>query len=150
MFGYVQCYEIIPCDYLLIFTVETFCPPVRLVGGKSDNEGRVEIYYNNTWGTVCWNSWNYRDSNTVCRQLGYTEYITYYRSPLSDEENAPVWMDGVDCDSYEVCLGKCSFTGFGNNKCGHSLDAFVKCKGTWHSNIQGNIYVDFIVIKRFT
>ena len=118
-----------------MFAVPTFCPPVRLVGGKSENEGRVEIYYNNTWGTVCWNSWDKDyDSNTVCRQLGYTEAITYYFSPLSDQESSPIWMDQVKCYTYDSCLGKCPFAGFGNNNCQHQQDVFVKCKGTRNSN----------------
>ena len=44
---------------------------VRLVGGNTDNEGRVEVCINNAWGTVCHNSWDSRDANVVCGQLGY-------------------------------------------------------------------------------
>ena len=126
--------KIIPCSYLFMFAVPTFCPPVRLVGGRIENEGRVEIYYNNTWGTVCWTYWDTYDSNAVCRQLGYTEAIEHYFSPLSNQENLPVWMDKVYCDTYEICVGKCSFAGFGNNQCRHRQDVFIRCNGTRNFN----------------
>ena len=44
---------------------------MRLVGGTSANEGRVEVYHNNTWGTVCMNGWDSNDARVVCDQLGY-------------------------------------------------------------------------------
>ena len=122
----------------MISAVPTYCPPVRLVGGNSKNEGRVEIYYNNTWGTVCNTYWGSSDSNTVCQQLGYTGATRSYLSPLIDQENAPVWMDRVGCGSLDICLGKCSFTGFGNNRCTHSQDVFVNCTGISISNKLGN------------
>ena len=44
---------------------------VRLVGGASSNEGRVEVCVNGMWGTVTNYRWNSREATVVCKQLGY-------------------------------------------------------------------------------
>ena len=46
---------------------------VRLVGGSNFTEGRVEVCYNNTWGTVCDNGFGVEDATVVCRQLGFSD-----------------------------------------------------------------------------
>ena len=45
---------------------------LRLVGGQSANEGRVEICINGVWGTVCHSGWSSNDATVVCRQLGFS------------------------------------------------------------------------------
>lgn len=67
----------------LIFTMMPLClsdvsPPltcsdgeVQLVGGTGRHEGRVEVCFNETWGTICDDGWGVADAQVVCRQLGY-------------------------------------------------------------------------------
>ncbi len=45
---------------------------LRLRGGNTELEGRVELCWNETWGTICDGFWSANDANVACRQLGYS------------------------------------------------------------------------------
>ena len=62
-----------------IWNSNTFPGMVRLQRGAYSNEGRVEVYCNGQWGTICSTGFDYTDADTICKQLGYDGHcsITY-------------------------------------------------------------------------
>ena len=99
---------------------------IRLVGGSSDNEGRVEIFYGQ-WGTVCDDFWDLNDATVVCRQLGYLRAVFAYRTSQFGEGTGPIWLDNIHCNGTESRLDQCPHNGIGVHDCIHFEDAGVQC-----------------------
>ena len=70
---------------------------IRLAGGPDNATGRVEVYYNNTWGTVCYDKWDIDDARVVCRQLGFRNALAAYRNAAYGRGTGPILLDDVDC-----------------------------------------------------
>ncbi|XP_031551132.1 uncharacterized protein LOC116288477 [Actinia tenebrosa] len=97
------------------------------VGGQPRSEGRVEVFYNGSWGTVCDDNWNLKDANVVCRSLGLPNATSAPYSASFGPGTGPIWMDDVLCSGSESSLLECPHKGFGSHDCGHAEDAGVSC-----------------------
>ncbi|EDO39108.1 predicted protein, partial [Nematostella vectensis] len=102
---------------------------VRLVGGLNQYEGRVEIYYNNEWGTICDHDWNIAEAMVVCRQLGFVTALYNPHNAAFGQGIGTIWLDSVTCNGSEDSLLSCSGIGtFGRTSCTHARDASVVCQ----------------------
>uniref|UniRef100_A0A667I9Y8 SRCR domain-containing protein n=1 Tax=Lynx canadensis TaxID=61383 RepID=A0A667I9Y8_LYNCA len=102
-------------------------PVVRLAAGSSRCEGRVEILYNGTWGTVCDDLWDLPAARVVCRQLGCGMALAAPRSSLFGDGLGPIFLDDVRCTGDETSLGQCIHRGLSVHNCGHHEDAGAVC-----------------------
>ena len=101
---------------------------VRLVDGSTKYEGRVEVYYNGEWGTVCDHGWDINDTQVVCNELGLDHAIFAARSAFYGQGSGQIWLDNMECVGTERAIGYCSHRGWGTlHSCNHSEDAGVKC-----------------------
>ena len=102
---------------------------MRLVGGTRESEGRVELFYDGSWGTVCDDSWDLNDAQVVCRMLGYPGAEQALGLAAFGQGQGNIVLDDVSCQGEEKSLVECSHPGFLVENCGHSEDAGVKCLG---------------------
>jgi len=98
---------------------------VRLVEGSSSNEGRVEVYHNGEWGSVCENRWDDTDAGVVCRELqvGSSGKSSYF----GNNGNSGLLNDVV-CTDDDMILARCGHYGV-NITVECSGFAGVKCYG---------------------
>ena len=102
---------------------------IRLTGGSGPDNGRVEIYYLERWGTVCNNNWGLLDATVVCRQLGYSNASSTYKFY---GDRGLIWLDSIACTGYEANLTQCrgSELGVHHRSCSYKYkQAGVFCSG---------------------
>eukprot|EP00058_Branchiostoma_floridae_P016456 XP_002601944.1 hypothetical protein BRAFLDRAFT_86428 [Branchiostoma floridae] len=100
---------------------------IRLVGGSEDHDGRVEVFYDGQWGTVCDDGWSLDDAEVACRQLGFPVAERETSEASFGQGTGPIWLDEVSCSGSESSVHSCSHRGWGHHDCAHGEDAGVVC-----------------------
>ncbi|XP_062856471.1 lysyl oxidase homolog 3A [Trichomycterus rosablanca] len=101
----------------------------RLAGyPRKHNEGRVEIFYNGDWGTICDDDFTLTNAHVLCRHLGFVEALSWSHSAKYGAGTGKIWLDNVICRGSENSIEKCVSRGWGNSDCTHDEDAGIVCK----------------------
>lgn len=96
---------------------------VRLAGGIK-TAGRVEVFHNGQWGTVCDDHWGIAEATVVCHQLGFLAALD--ASTKFGLGEGPIHFDDLACIGEETSIFTCPRSSHPHN-CGHSEDAGVVC-----------------------
>ena len=116
---------------------------IRLVEGGNIYEGRIELFNDYEWVSVCENGWNINAASVVCRDLGYAGVIESPKQmPFYGPGSSTVILEDVSCRGNENSLmSQCTHSGtsylqypgqFGQpwpygRTCEHKQDVGVAC-----------------------
>merc|ERR1711942_7541 len=120
--------------------------PVRLVNGddgvgenpEAPSKGRVEVFHNEEWGTICDDDFDNNAATVICKALGYKSGTTQGNIVHSGggdthqfgKGTGKIWINGMTCTGEETIVNQCEITwniGNTSDDCDHEEDADVVC-----------------------
>ena len=100
---------------------------MRLVDGIHYYEGRIEVYYQGGWRTICDDGWGINDADVICRQLGYSSASQALTGAHFGQGSGLILLDEVSCSGSESDISDCGHNGWFIHNCNHGGDAGVTC-----------------------
>ncbi|XP_015906151.1 lysyl oxidase homolog 2 isoform X2 [Parasteatoda tepidariorum] len=91
---------------------------VRILGGRSTNEGRVEVRFGKSkWGLVCGDGWSLLEANVICKQLNLGFGQNAVQSAFFGGHHENIVISGIKCTGRESNISECSYENFGQVEC---------------------------------
>ncbi|KAL1275623.1 hypothetical protein QQF64_035246, partial [Cirrhinus molitorella] len=101
--------------------------PLRLSGGEGRCSGRLEVYHNAVWGSVCDDQWDISDAQVVCRQLGCGAALRADGNSVFGAGEGVVWLNRVECRGNEIHLWDCPLSLKNHTDCSHKEHVGLTC-----------------------
>ncbi|XP_021238833.1 scavenger receptor cysteine-rich type 1 protein M130-like isoform X2 [Numida meleagris] len=108
---------------------------LRLAGGPGRCAGRVEVYSEGTWGTICQDTWTLQDATVVCRQLGCGWALEAPGSERFGPGSGTLWLGAGGCSGMEDALWHCLAPL--QRGCKHGGSAGAVCSGLLDLQLTG-------------
>ncbi|XP_060602666.1 scavenger receptor cysteine-rich type 1 protein M130-like, partial [Ruditapes philippinarum] len=98
---------------------------IKLSGGNSTSNGRVEIKSMDTWGTVCDHGFGKNEADTICTMIGFPPAASFHHGAYFGEGSGPIFVDDLQCADNSTHINNCSYVTYDN--CFHFNDVSVVC-----------------------
>ena len=102
---------------------------MRLVNGSSHCSGRVEVYHEGEWGTVCGTDWEELYTAVVCKVLGCGDAVDTMQYAYFGEGTGRVLLAEVACGGWETSLKACPHKVLGKHTCQPRNSVGIICSG---------------------
>ena len=128
---------------------------IRLVNGSNRLEGRVEVCFNNVWGTICDERFNSDDALVICNQLSLPFESMHVMNVQTTQQcsnltiiiitiiigsvaltgaffgrgDGPIFIESLTCEGNERSILGCNEINMRRGMCTHDRDVSVRCTG---------------------
>ncbi|XP_071536941.1 lysyl oxidase homolog 2 isoform X1 [Panulirus ornatus] len=106
---------------------------LRLIDGRADWEGNVQVFHEGQWGNICDDEWDEREGELVCKALGFPGFQKVTYTGVYGHAKERYWMDNLFCVGTEKNITECRFDGWGIHDCTLDEAAGVVCKSHFAS-----------------
>ncbi|KAM4650671.1 uncharacterized protein O3C94_013374 isoform 2-T2 [Discoglossus pictus] len=100
---------------------------LKLVNGPSICAGRVEVFHNGEWKTMCDDSWDTRKAQVVCRQLNCGTALAAPGNAYYGPGNGSILLHNLICSGKESSINNCTLQPWEKLGCYHYEDASAVC-----------------------